>query len=323
MSSSSGLILIINVFAGIGLKQIWKAVNILQFIIYTNDWKLSPPANQKVFFSQVQFFARGDWIPKKKIMSMLHLETSSEDKQAEQTKFLLLVCAVGALFVILATVGIYLLRKSPHWMTLINEIEKVKRSMIWGGVVRMWMQSSLDFAVTAALMFMIDKESKTPVFLKPIAGFFFTLLLLAAPVALGWYVHKLKEEGRLEEQSDKEKWGILWDSYKTRDSWAIMYIPVFLVRRIIFAFISVHIGYRSGCLVLMSVLYLSLGQQIGYLVSVKPYTDPEEFYMEVFSEICLMYFFYGVLITELCVDPKTKFRFGWFAAAWVAILFLI
>lgn len=50
MSSSSGLILILNLFAGVGLKQIWKAVNILQFICYCNDWKLAPPGNLKIFF---------------------------------------------------------------------------------------------------------------------------------------------------------------------------------------------------------------------------------------------------------------------------------
>lgn len=45
--------------------------------------------------------------------------------------------------------------------------------------------------------------------------------------------------------------------------------------------------------------------------------------MEVFSEICLMYFFYGVLITEMCTEPRMKFRFGWFAAGWVALLFVV
>lgn len=261
----------INVFAGIGLKQIWKAVNILQFIIYTNDWKLSPPANQKVFFSQVQFFARGDWIPKEMIMKKLGLNPDSENLQAQQTKFLILICAVGGLFLILATVSLILLKRSSHWQKLIDEIEKQKRAMLWNGVIRMWMQSSLDFSVSVALMFIVTKESETPAFIMPTVGVFMTLLLFAVPVSLGWYVHKLWKEDQLHDGSMKEKWGILWDSFRTRDPWALMYIPVFLARRTLFAFISVHLGFWSGCLVLIAVCYVSLGQQIGYLVAARPF----------------------------------------------------
>ena len=45
LSSSSGVIFGLNLLGGVGLRQIWKAINILQFIIYADDWKIAPPAN--------------------------------------------------------------------------------------------------------------------------------------------------------------------------------------------------------------------------------------------------------------------------------------
>jgi hypothetical protein len=56
--------LVVNIFAGAGLKNLWPAINICAFITYTSTWKLSPPSNLQMFFEQATFFARGDWIPK-------------------------------------------------------------------------------------------------------------------------------------------------------------------------------------------------------------------------------------------------------------------
>ena len=50
LSTSAGGLLLLNLFLGAGLSKIWKAINILQFIVYTGDWNLSPPANLEVFF---------------------------------------------------------------------------------------------------------------------------------------------------------------------------------------------------------------------------------------------------------------------------------
>ena len=39
----------------------------------------------------------------------------------------------------------------------------------------------------------------------------------------------------------------------------------------------------------------------------RPIVDRKEFNLEVFGELMLMYFFYGVLVCELCADPKVQF----------------
>ena len=70
-----------NILLGISLKKLWSAVNLLQYVTYVDLWTVSLPANLDKFFKKARFFARGDWIPKEKIMGGLHLSPkSSEDK---------------------------------------------------------------------------------------------------------------------------------------------------------------------------------------------------------------------------------------------------
>ena len=42
--------IVANVLLGVGLKKLWTAISILQFITYTKLWKISPPANLEMFF---------------------------------------------------------------------------------------------------------------------------------------------------------------------------------------------------------------------------------------------------------------------------------
>ncbi len=65
--------LIVNLLLGISLKKLWSAVNLLQFVTYVNLWKVSLPVNLENFFKKASFFARGDWIPKKRIIGLFNL----------------------------------------------------------------------------------------------------------------------------------------------------------------------------------------------------------------------------------------------------------
>ena len=67
--------LIVNLLLGVSLKKLWSAVNLLQFVTYVNLCKVSLPANLENFFTKASFFARGDWIPKKRIIGLFNLNT--------------------------------------------------------------------------------------------------------------------------------------------------------------------------------------------------------------------------------------------------------
>jgi len=66
--------LIVNMLLGLSLKKLWSAVNLLQFLNYVYLWKVSLPANLEKFFKKASFFARGDWIPKKRIIDLFNLK---------------------------------------------------------------------------------------------------------------------------------------------------------------------------------------------------------------------------------------------------------
>jgi len=72
ISKGTGLVMLLNIFSGASLQKVWKALNILQFTIYVNDWKLAPPTNIKFVIEKIQYFCRGDWLPKAQIMEMFH-----------------------------------------------------------------------------------------------------------------------------------------------------------------------------------------------------------------------------------------------------------
>jgi len=99
---------------GLSLKKLWSAVNILQFLVYAEQLKISPPENLERFFEQVSFFARGDWIPKAQIVNALHihvLNVHRGDKQGLQVRFLILVSVGIIVIAVTASVLVYLCKK--------------------------------------------------------------------------------------------------------------------------------------------------------------------------------------------------------------------
>ena len=63
--------LVVSIIMGISLKKVWGAVNTLQFLIYFKIWSISFPSNTEKFVNYVAFIARGEFIPKDKIMNKL------------------------------------------------------------------------------------------------------------------------------------------------------------------------------------------------------------------------------------------------------------
>lgn len=112
MSTSAGFVFLLNIFFGFSLKFLWKAVNVLQFIIYTGDWKLSPPSNLEVFFKQAAFFARGEWLPKDQIMTAVRFKgEDQEDEQIRQMRFLIIITLVVSIAGVLLMSLLFVFKK--------------------------------------------------------------------------------------------------------------------------------------------------------------------------------------------------------------------
>ena len=63
--------LVVSIIMGISLKKVWGAVNTLQFLIYFKIWSMSFPANTEKFLNYAAFIARGEFIPKDKIVNKI------------------------------------------------------------------------------------------------------------------------------------------------------------------------------------------------------------------------------------------------------------
>ena len=150
-----------------------------------------------------------------------------------------------------------------------------------------------------------------------------TLGLIAIPIFVFFFVKEKYDKHEIDEVSCKTKYGTLWEGTDTRNFAAVQYSTVFLVRRLVFAVVSVNIGPWDGGLVIITVCYINLAQQVLYLLVVKPNAEPKEQMLEVICEILLTYFFYGLMIAEAWPQPLTKFRIGWFSVGSIGLLFVI
>lgn len=92
-----------------------------------SNWKLSPPANLQIFFTQVTFFARGDWLPKIEMLEFFGLldeeEAETIDSQTLMTKFLCLVAVLFAAFAALIVGLLLCLRDQSFCKPIIDLME--------------------------------------------------------------------------------------------------------------------------------------------------------------------------------------------------------
>jgi hypothetical protein len=61
--------LALNVVLGLSLKYLWGMINVLQFIIYMNEWKINWPANANLAIKTLRTIALGEFIDTNKMMN--------------------------------------------------------------------------------------------------------------------------------------------------------------------------------------------------------------------------------------------------------------
>ena len=189
ISKGTGAILLLNLFSGVSIRKIWKAMNLLQFTIYVSDWKLAPPSNIHFVIKQVKYFCRGDWLPKERIMAMVHL--GKEDMQAQHTRLLLIV-AVFVLLLGLCLAGLaFLIKKRLNQSSWIaRQIEDFRKYLFWNCFIRTLLQSYLDYCVSVALIYMVTESAGWNRDRIILAGFL-TLLIVIVPLFFFRFLQKL------------------------------------------------------------------------------------------------------------------------------------
>lgn len=63
--------IIVNLIFSMALKYLWNLINLLQFLIYFEDWLLSIPILPKTFFRTLQYLVYMEFIPHEAITNRL------------------------------------------------------------------------------------------------------------------------------------------------------------------------------------------------------------------------------------------------------------
>ena len=59
----------LNIILGLSLKYLWGMINVLQFVIYMNEWKINWPANANLAVKTLRTIALGEFIDTTKMMN--------------------------------------------------------------------------------------------------------------------------------------------------------------------------------------------------------------------------------------------------------------
>lgn len=145
--------LVVSIILGISLKKVWSAINVLQFLIYFKIWQFSIPANTEKFINYVQFIARGEFIPKDKIMNklmnLLHI-AKSEDKATNFTRFLIAILVGLIVVAMLVSLLVFLCRNKES--RLAKTLIGIKDQIFWNTILRTVIQMYLDLCISAMLV---------------------------------------------------------------------------------------------------------------------------------------------------------------------------
>jgi hypothetical protein len=196
-------------------------------------------------------------------MGLLHVKPkSTEDKQALQTRFLIILL-VGLSIITIAVMGLIFACKSCS-ARIVRLCQQIKQQIFWNAIIRYSLQSYLDFAITASLAVAIRTSTS-----KPKLGIYSCLLLLLAVAPAGYFLLLRKKFPQLKSQELRLKIGTLYQSINVKSFSAVCYNVAFLVRRLIFAVITAFAGRFDGgltvALIVTELVFFSV-----YLVTIKP-----------------------------------------------------
>jgi len=146
---------------------------------------------------------------------------------------------------------------------------------------------------------------------------FFLILLLPAM----YFVLLKKNFPFMHQEKMQEKFGTLYLGGTLKRFAAVLFNVEFLVRRALFAIVTVFIGTRTVGLTLISIVVLGTLHSV-FIITTRPHTLWKRRF-ELVGECLLQFCFFGVMLCELETNPIVKYSFGWFSVASVITLVLV
>lgn len=148
-------------------------------------------------------------------------------------------------------------------------------------------------------------------------GSVITVFMLVIPSFFFYLIHSRFDH--LQDKDKLNKYGTLWDGMRNKHYDAVLYNIVFMIRRFLFAIITVFVGSYDGSFALVLNVGLSIAYSI-YLIHVKPKNSLRAHRLEVISETLMLYCFFGFMFCEAEANPIIKYSLGWWSVISVGLL---
>lgn len=249
------------------------------------------------FIDYVAFIAKGDFIPKEKIINfilkLIGLKTDATDETNSFTRLLIIIIVGVSIMAVLIVMLAFISKKYPSRIK--GYVDMMMHKLFWNTFLRMTIQMYLDFTVQAFLITAFYwKYPKKNVAAYAIAAIIFGLLPFGYLGLIKYNFNKVKAH----DETILRKIGTLFQGVKFDSMLPASYSIIFMVRRFLFAVFTAYIAAKSGAVGLIFVAWLNILQQV-YLIHAFPMESYSSNIIEILSELLLHYSFVGIMFAEL------------------------
>lgn len=310
------------------MNKVWSVFNTLQILQMLPLMAISFPGNVTTVFDQIDKIMQLDFIPKDQIYEFVFGE-SLEEVSSNELKDLVLekagfskddmfksifLVGTGLVLLLLLSGLTYLVYKKTY-SRLPESYRKIfasiKNKLLFNSVLRLLLQSYLPLCVSA--MVSLNYATRR---LQSTSGLILIIALALCPIGVVYVLTK-KRLVPIAHPHIKAKIGTLYLNVETYGKkFALLFTPLFLVRRLLFAMIVVTVK-ENALLQIYTTMHVSLVLVYFYAV-VWPMNDTVNNVLQLLNEIFFLLCSYFLLaFTEYTVDPVERHDIG---TAFLALL---
>ena len=296
------------------MSKVWSIFNTLQLIILMPLMGLSLPGNVQSVFDEINKIVNLDFIPKDKIYEFFfgeplpssdidikdYMLTKAGFTKNDLSKNIFLLVISLVLLVLLIGLFVLLGRKCFH--RLPDKAKKVfislKHKLMFNSLFRSLLQSYLPLSVSCMVSL---------VFAPTTFGYILLAFLLLCPPAAIWILRR--QQHPLGHPRLKATIGSLYLNVDTVGKpGALMFTPLFMLRRLIFALAAVVI--KNPLIQIFTTIYASLALILFYVV-VWPMNDTVNNLLQLGNEVFfLVSFHFALVFTDYTTDPVQRSQVG-------------
>ena len=224
---------------------------------------------------------------------------------------------IGGVLVVLICLILLLMKFCKPGSKMHSLFLKIKAKLLWNSVLRFILQGYLKFTIsTLFALYLLSFSSEIKSVNAAISIIVF-LVLLSMPVFFGILLHRNRDS--LQTPELKAKIGSAYLGTRTADAYQRLYSSVFLVRRMVYAILTILCISNPN--ILIHVFLLTNILYIVYVGLVSPNDTVMSRRMEIFNESGLQLVTYHLALFPLAHSTDGEFDWGWSMVGTVGFVF--